>query len=176
MQDYLAAGKYLQEEQFVGSQIEILKSTSTHTPAITLIAPGGSNGNRLVTRSKMSVSTTDSGKLNTTIGKRLPSESIRETDVPGLYDIWFRRTDSNSEVNRFAMNVETGESEMALVNRQTLLASLEKSQPSIVDWDQFNPEPKQKPASSLSKLLLLLLVGVLVVEQILAYSTSYHRR
>ena len=176
MQDYLAAGKYLQEEQFVGSQIEILKSTSTHTPAITLIAPGGSNGNRLVTRSKMSVSTTDSGKLNTTIGKRLPSESIRETDVPGLYDVWFRRTDSNSEVNRFAMNVETGESEMALVNRQTLLASLEKSQPSIVDWDQFNPEPKQKPASSLSKLLLLLLVGVLVVEQILAYSTSYHRR
>ena len=176
MQDYLAAGKYQQEQRFVGGQIEIEKATNTHTPTMVLVTPGGSNGSRLVTQSKMTVSNSDSGKLGATIGKQLPSETVRETDTPGLYDIWFRRTDSMPEVNRFALNVDTVESEMALANRQTLLASLEKSQPTLVDWDQFNPEPKQKPASSLSKLLLLLLIGILIVEQLLAYSTSYHRR
>ena len=100
---------------------------------------------------------------------------MRETDVAGIYDVWFQRTDSTQEVNRYTLNVDTSESEMALANRQKLLSQLEKSRPTLVDWDQFNPEPKQKPASSLSRLLLLLLVGFLVVEQSLAYSTSYHQ-
>ncbi|MFK7768574.1 MAG: BatA domain-containing protein [Mariniblastus sp.] len=179
MQDYLATGKYVQEERLVGLQLEIEKPSNDFTPAITLISPNGSSrsdASRLVTRSKMKVSPTSAGLLRQTIGNRLPSETVRETDVPGLYDVWLRRTDSMSEVERFALNVDTSESEMALANRQALLAGLEKSQPTLVDWNEFNPEPQQKPTSSLSKLLLLLLVSVLIVEQVLAYSTSYHRR
>jgi len=176
LQDYLASGKYVSEKRVVGQAVELAVNSKAFTPNVTIIAPGGSDGVRLVTQRKMSVSGTDSEKLNLSFGKPLPSESIRETDIPGFYDVWMRRTDSDQKVERFSLNVDVAESEMALANRQKMLVDLENCHPTIVDWDEFNPEPKQKPASSLSKLLLLLLVIVLVAEQLLAYWTSYHQK
>jgi uncharacterized membrane protein len=176
MQNYLAEGKYQLDQKLVGETIDVNVASSDFTPNLTVLAPGGSDGARLVSKVKMKVSAADSDQLVTTIGKLLPSESVRETDLPGIYDIWMRRTDSGQEVKRLSLNVDTAESEMALANRQQLLVDLAKSNPSLVDWDGFNPEPKQKPASSLSKLLLMLLAVVLIAEQLLAYSTSYHRK
>jgi hypothetical protein len=176
MQDYLAAGKYVSERRTVGMPIEVAVSSDAYSPNLTLLTPGGGDGSRLVSPTRMRVSPTDSDELVTRIGKLIPGEVTRETDLPGVYDVWLRRTDSTQEVWRFALNVDTSESEMALVNPQKLLSGLDSSKPTLVDWDQFNPEPKQKPASSLSRLLLLLLVATLVTEQLLAYSTSYHQR
>ena len=100
----------------------------------------------------------------------------RETEFAGVYDVWLRRTDSSQEVRRYALNADTVESQMQLASSPKVLSCLESSQPKLVSWDEFNPEPNQKPISTLSRLLLILLVGVLVTEQLLAYSASYHRR
>jgi len=110
------------------------------------------------------------------VGDYLPSQLSRETDLPGIFDLWYRKTDSSRSVDRYTFNVDTGESEMSLANPQKLLSQLEKSKPTLVAWDAFNPEPKQKPTSSLSKLLLILLISILVIEQLLAYATSYHAK
>jgi hypothetical protein len=176
MEDYLATGKYLAEERLVGTSVEIVVSSDSYSPNVTVLSPGGGEGSRLISQSKMKISPMSANKLVTTIGRLLPSEGARETDLPGIYDVWLRRTDSTQKVERFTLNVDTSESEMSLANQQSLLADLESSNPTLVDWDQFNPEPKQKPASSLSKVLLLLLVVTLVTEQLLAYLTSYHQK
>jgi hypothetical protein len=170
MQDYLAAGNYLAENRLVGTPINIELPSESYTPELTLLAPVGGKEERFVNQMKLSVSPTDSGTLEAIVGR------ARETDLPGIYDLWVRRTDSSRAVERYTLNVDTGESELAVVNQQKLLSQLEQSKPTLVNWDAFNPEPKQKPTSSLAKLLLLLLVIVLIAEQLLAYSTSYHAK
>jgi hypothetical protein len=175
MQDYLAAGKFVGENRLVGSSIDIEVPSNLYTPNVTTLTPGGANGSRLVNQPKLSISSSNPDQLVGSLGTMIPSEFARETDVPGVYDFGLRRTDATQEVRRFALNVDTSESEMAIANRQKLLIELEDAHPTLVEWDQFNPEPKQKPVSSLSKLLLILLIGMQVSEQILAYSTSYHK-
>ena len=175
LQDYLAAGKFLSEERLIGSPISVEVSSDTYTPNMTTLMPDGGDGTRLVSKSKLEVSAQSSDRLVSSVGKLIPSELRRETDYAGIYDVWLRLTDSSQAVRRYALNADTSESLMQLASSEKVLAPLESSQPTLVSWDQFNPEPKQKPVSSLSRLLLILLVGVLIAEQLLAYSTSYHQ-
>ena len=176
MQDYLAAGKFIAEDRLVGSAIEIDVASNVYTPSMTALMPSGGDGTRLTSQSRLEVSPLSSDRLVATIGKLIPSELARETDIPGIYDIWFRHTDSSQSVARYGLNVDTAESDMRLASSQEILTNLQSSQPTMVQWDQFNPEPKQKPVSPLSRLLLVLLIGILVTEQLLAYSTSYHQK
>lgn len=178
MQDYLAAGKYLSVSRAVGSTIDIEVPSDTYTPSLVVVTPSGeaTGSGRLVSQSKMNVSSVSSEFLQARIGKLLPTEQMRETDLPGIYEAWHRLTDSSQLVERYALNVDVSESEMALANPQKVLSELEQSHPTLVQWDEFNPEPKQKPASSLSLLFLVLLITFLVGEQLLAYSLSYHRK
>jgi hypothetical protein len=120
-------------------------------------------------------SATDPDLLVGTIGRFLPSTLSGETDEPGIYDLALTSAESEQEIHRLAFNIDSSESELVLVKPQQLLARLSQIQPSLVDWNQFNPEPKQKPVPSLGRLLLILLIGLLVTEQLLAYSSSYHQ-
>ena len=176
MQDYLAAGKFIAEDRLVGSAIEIDVASNVYTPNMTALMPSGGDGTRITSQTRLEVSPLSSDRLVATLGKLIPGELARETDIPGIYDIWFRHTDSSQSVARYGLNVNTAESDMRLASPQEILANLQSSQPTMVQWDQFNPEPKQKPVSPLSRLLLVLLIGILVTEQLLAYSTSYHRK
>ena len=176
MQDYLAAGKFIVEDRLVGTAIEIDVPSNVYTPNMTALMPDGGDGSRLASQSRLEVSQLSSDRLVTKVGKLIPSELVRETDIPGIYDMWFRLTDSSQSVKRYSLNVDTAESDMQLASAQKVLANLQSSQPTMVQWDQFNPEPKQKPVSPLSRLLLVLLIGILITEQLLAYSTSYHQK
>jgi hypothetical protein len=174
MEDYLAEGKFSDVQNLVGTSIQVAVPASEYLPQMTLLAPDGIEGSRSANEMRMTESS-EASQLVAKLGRRLPGDSIRETDLPGIYGVWLRKTDSSQQVERFAFNVDTSESEMAIVDPQKLLADLESARPTFVTWDAFNPEPKQKPASSLSRLLLGLLISILVVEQLLAYSSSYHR-
>lgn len=176
MQDYLASGRYEQETRLVGSKVELAVPSDEYTPDLTVLAPVGGKQERFLNRLKMIVGQGGSSRLRAELGRFVAAQGTGETDLPGIYDLWFRKTDSTKIVNRLVFNVDSAESDLTLVNQQSLLSQLNKSKPSIVNWDQFNPEPKQKPTSSLAKLLLLLLVIILVAEQLLAYSTSFHAK
>jgi len=176
LQDYLASGKFIADDRLVGTLIEIDVPASGYTPNMTALMPNGGDGTRLTSQSRLEVSPQSSDRLVTTVGKLIPSELARQTDIPGIYDLWFRHTDSSQSVARYGLNVDTSESDMHLASSQEILSNLQSSQPSMVQWDQFNPEPKQKPISPLSRLLLVLLIGILITEQLLAYSTSYHQK
>ena len=176
LEDYLAAGKFRTQDRFVGESIDVEVASDSYTPSMTILMPDGGDGSRLASKSKLEVSSDSSEQLVRSIGKMIPSEMRRETEFTGVYDVWLRRTDSSQEVRRYALNADTVESQMQLASSPKVLSCLESSQPKLVSWDEFNPEPNQKPISTLSRLLLILLVGVLVTEQLLAYSASYHRR
>jgi hypothetical protein len=82
--------------------------------------------------------------------------------------------DSSSSVDRIALNVDCAESDLQMIGDEKLLQNLSDSLPSLMNWDQFSPEPKQKAVSSMNRLLLLVLVLMLVAEQTLGWMCSYH--
>ena len=118
----------------------------------------------------------DPQQLVGVVGRYRPTMMSGATDEPGIYDLTLTKVNSAAETTRLSINVDGSESEMALVDMPTLLSKVAPAQPNLVDWDQFNPEPEQNPVSSLGRLFLLMMVGLLVTEQVLAYSSSYHQK
>lgn len=177
VENLLAAGKYPAESHLVGVPIRIAVPADRYGPELTVVAPSDSRWMdehvRIPMEFRMSLSpSTDDYQISIGQTDRTPRSS--DVDSPGIYDVWLRTADAQLEVWRLALNVDTAESQMKLVNPQSLLTALEQAKPSWVDWDAFNPEPKQQVASSLSKLMLFILLGLLITEQLLAYSASYH--
>ena len=170
LEDYLSAGKYPHEAALVGSAIPILKPTGSVTPDVALTSPTES-AERV--KSKIRLTQTDAG-LQASIGESLTSVINRSTSVPGIYELWFREMDSSSSVDRVALNVDSAESDLEIVDDEKLMQFFGSEAPSLTNWDQFNPEPKKKAVSSLSRLLLLLLVLMLIAEQTLGWMCSYH--
>ncbi len=177
VENLLAAGKYASEINFVGVPINIVVPANLYGPELTLVAPGESRWLDEQVRVPMKLRMTLSPKgdeYQIALGQADATDAHSSVDLPGIYDIWFRTANSKLELKRLALNVETAESEMKLVNSQNCLAALIQSKPSWVDWDAFSPEPKQNSASSISNLFLFVLLGLLIAEQLLAYSASYH--
>ncbi len=170
LEDYMAAGKYQHETQLVGDPVAIDKETGSVTPDVTAYIPT-SSAERL--KKKIRLGQTDSG-LQGSIGASELSFLNRETGLPGIYELWFRQMDSTSSVDRIALNVDCDESDLGIAGDEKLLQNMQGVLPTLTNWDQFNPEPKQKAVSSLNRLLLLVLVLVLVVEQTLGWMCSYH--
>lgn len=178
VEDWLASGRYKSDSNLVGVPIEISAPTKMYDPQVTFVVPAdpGSSDNvvkRVTIKRRMEFNETGD-QYQITLGS---PDSNQSSDVnnPGIYEVWLRPSNDQMESKRMALNVDTMESEMELVNREKLLGALGSSKPSMVNWDQFNPEPKQENVSSLSKLLLFALLALLAIEQWLAYSTSYHR-
>lgn len=179
LQDYLAKGKYRDETHLVGTSLRVEVRNEDYLPTAKFWQMFS---NQLGSLADQGLSTewslrtaADPKFLVGTIGRFEPTAMSSETDEPGIYGLSLTTAQSEQEVRRFAFNVDSAESELALANPQQLLAGLSAIRPSLVDWDQYNPEPQQKAASSLGRFLLILLIGLLVVEQVLAYSSSYHQ-
>jgi hypothetical protein len=179
VENLLAAGRYVAETSLVGVPIRIAEPAKLYGPELTFVIPSESHwldeSLRVPTKLRMSLNPT-ADEYQIVLGQSDSAEPSSDVVVPGIYDIWLRRADAQLELKRLALNVDTSESEMKLVNPQNLLAALDKVKPSWVNWDAFSPEPKQQLASSISKLFLFLLLGLLIAEQTLAYSASYHKR
>lgn len=170
LEDYVAAGKYPQQVTIVGAPVPIKKATGAVTPDVVLTVPTASKDR--IDR-KLRLTQTESG-LTATIGESLSSAINRGTSVPGIYELWFRQMDSSMAVDRIALNVDCVESDLALVDGEKLVQAFGRDAAVVSNWDQFSPEPKQKAVSSISRLLLLMLIVMLVVEQTLGWMCSYH--
>jgi len=170
LEDYMAAGKYAHDEKLVGDPVLISKPIGSVTPDVKSYLPTES-AERV--EGKIRLAQADSA-LEGSIGASVVSAVNRETSSPGVYELWFRQLDSTSSVDRIALNVDCAESDLETVGDEKLLQNLKGALPSVMNWDQFNPEPKQKAVSSLNRLLLLVMVLFLIAEQTLGWMCSYH--
>jgi hypothetical protein len=174
LEDFLASGHYRDATNMVGDSLTIEKDSRQVASDVTVLIPGV-DGERQEFPIQLKPVADEPGILRGALGEIAGARFHDSTAHSGIYDVWFRQLDATRSVDRIAMNVDCSESEISLAKRARVLTLLEKANPVLVDWDQFNPEPKQKPASSLNRLFLLLLIGLLVGEQVLAYSASYHK-
>ena len=174
MQDYLAAGRRPHADRRVGQRVEFDVAADSYKPVARLFAPSADPANRLESELRGNTDT-GSGRLDFAVGGtalQQRAESARQ----GVYDLWLETTESDSQVRRFALNVDPAESDLAWMTPQKLAEVYADADPKISRWDQFSSAVQRNAASSLTKLLLGILVGILLLEQILAFWASYHAR
>ncbi len=172
LEDYLAGGKHQRTILTLSSTLTLTKDAGQFRPDATILSPIFGSQERESSELKLTA-VKDNQFLQSVLPAYNPAGRANLT-LPGVYDFWFQETNGAWSVDRDAINVDTIEGNLETIPPGQLLTSLNAVEPTWVNWDQFNPEPNVKPASSLSRLFLVLLVMVFAIEPLLAYLSSFH--
>jgi hypothetical protein len=99
---------------------------------------------------------------------------FNETDVNGVYEARLTRTDNSPEIRRYAFNVDPAEGNLAAVDKNQLAERLKGLKYEYEQASMFQSTTNEQTGYDLSELILYALVLLLIGEQILAWSASYH--
>ncbi len=175
MQDYLASGRQSSNDQLVQTPYTITVDRKEYLPKAQVLKPVADDQPREL--ADLILLKTEDGKLKNQIAGVTPNQAGDdfEVDRPGVFDFWLQRVSGEYSVIRKSFNVDVSESDLRHANNSKMIASLELAQPIMSKWNSFNPEPEVRQASSLTRFFLIALSVLLVLEQALAYSLSYHK-
>jgi hypothetical protein len=178
LQAYLDAAQMETVSRLVGTPIDLELSVSDFRPETRFVLPGAdadADQRRVLQRSAAPQGEEDAKLMRVSLGRAAgPTGGAGETDRSGVYEAWPQRLDATSDVRRFALNVDTRESDLALVNAAQLAEHLDGIAIEIHEPDEVSYASSESSRFSWSQLLLVGLIGLLLGEQVLAYSASYH--
>ena len=100
--------------------------------------------------------------------------TVGETDRAGVYEAWPKTTKGEIDLRRWAFNVDPDEGDLTPIASADLLTRLDPVKVNYHLADQYHQDEVASSGYNLSTLLLCGLVLLLVGEQVLAYSASYH--
>ena len=171
LENELARGRYPFENHLVGQPWSIridpqrlLKTVSIKTPEL----------GRISGRS-LSTDAVDQSADGFQAKFEFDEQGLLVTDQPGIYLANLRSLEGNSETRFDAFGVDSTESDLTTATTQEMIAQFGKSAV-VLNWDAFNPDPENPDVTPLTRILLLVVCGLLVAEGFLAYANSYHLR
>ncbi|MFZ5829586.1 MAG: hypothetical protein ACOY3P_05840, partial [Planctomycetota bacterium] len=159
LQAYLAQRTAEDAGRPVGMPLEVAFDGSQYQPAVRFFAPDDQTG------APVDGALAGSGQM---------VASYLSTDRAGYYQYRLTRNDGTPETGRFALNVDSAEGDLAIIDNRELASKL----PGI-DFVYEQATAVQYAATDLAGVnlgpaLLYALLGLLLVEQIVAWSASYH--
>jgi hypothetical protein len=115
--------------------------------------------------------------VNATLGTdgRLTA-SFFDTDQSGYYEAQLVKTDNSVETRRYAMNVDPVEGDLAALDAPRLAPRLDGVKYQFEQAAAFQASNSELAGYNLGEAILYMLVLLLIGEQILAWSASYHPR
>jgi len=175
MQSYLATAKRLDDPRLVGTPLDLRLEAAKYLPDVTFVAAGQKAGTRERIDRQATTASADSGNLVAALGRTIVEGHPRgETDHPGVYEAWPKTTKGEVDLRRWALNVDPDEGDLAQVPSADLLTRLDPVKVAYHAADQYQQDEVTRAGYNLSTLLLVTLVLLLVGEQVLAWSASYH--
>ncbi|MCC6509677.1 MAG: BatA domain-containing protein [Pirellulaceae bacterium] len=102
------------------------------------------------------------------------NESVEALLRPGVFELWMDTTDGGKVVRNVAHNVAASEGNLARVTKSELEERLSPMKISVQSAESLSGAAWSPEGASYSTLLLVLLIAMLLIEQALAYSASYH--
>jgi hypothetical protein len=160
MQSYLATTRHPDTSRLVGTPLEVPLDVREYLPQVRFVMPRESGGGAL------SVDATA-----TPAGHRAV---LADTDVSGIYQAQLTTTTGAQRIEKFALNVVPDEGDLARVNSNELATALGDVRYEYHRSGDINYNPQQLAGFNLSESLLYGLILLLLAEQLLAYSASYH--
>ncbi len=161
MAAYLSAARQTDPSREVGGPLEVEFDRGKYQPQVKFIMPQrGPTG-------ILPVEATPSGE-------RLKASLPGDAGQSGIYEVQFATPDSRAESRMFAYNVAPAEGDLKIVEPQQLESRLSplkfrfyRAADALFDSDDFD-------RANLSRMVLYGLIVLLALEQMLAYSCSYH--
>lgn len=172
---YLAAPSRLTEERTVGSPLALALDGARFAREVSFVTPGELGAEPLVVRRVAEPPQPDSPVLLATLaGLNRSRSTLGSTIRAGTYEAWPRTIDGRYEVERFALNVDPLEGDLATTSAPDLITRLQPAKIAFRNADQFAYELGDSSVVNRSLLLMCLLLVLMLAEQLLAYSASYH--
>ncbi len=170
------SNRTVSEDRLIGGPLQVQVDAQRYRPGITFVAPVASRtAERQIEMTAKPVASDDSPLLSAVLGIDPQTRALDgQTDLSGIYEARLRSLDGLPNRRRYALNVNTIESDLTLPDEQQLRESMAPVQVVITDADQLLYETDTQAGYSWSYILLWVLIGMLLIEQILAYSASYH--
>ena len=181
LQSYLASQRGTDLPRLVGTPLTVQLDATKYRSDLTFVTPGDQPAMPNTpavpqTIERRAVKPADeSAVLIASLGSTdMGGGQIGETDATGIYEAWAITSQGDAEVRRYALNVEPTEGDLAIVTQRQLADKLNPVKFQYHRWQQFQADLAQQAGFNWSRIILLVLVGLLLVEQLMAYLASYH--
>ncbi len=175
LQAYLSTATRKETPLHVGSPIQVKLAADKYRKELSFVVRANEAEEPLEIEKTAEKEDESSDDLTAPLGIDMKEKRPNgETDKAAIYEAWTRMIDGIVDVRRFAVNVDADEGDLSLVDDKLLLTKFEQLKPKYLHWDEINPDQAQQAGFNLSKWILLVLIGILVIEQFLAYVCSYH--
>jgi len=175
MQSYLATAKRLDDPRLVGTPLDLRLEANKYRADLAFVAPGEKLGSRQKFDRLAKPLETGATSLTASLGRTLVDGRPRgETDRAGIYEAWPITTKGEIDLHRWAFNVDPNEGDLTPLASADLIARLDPVKVNYHVADQYEQEEIASSGYNLSTLLLFGLIALLIGEQALAYSASYH--
>ncbi|NQU19690.1 MAG: BatA domain-containing protein [Candidatus Nealsonbacteria bacterium] len=151
----------------VGAKLEVTIDPQQYDTGVSLLTP-----NEATAAVTIKATTTDSATatVNPTATVAFP-----ETDVAGIYQAMLtRKPEGTSQIRRYAVNVDPEEGNLEALNGEQLADKLKGVDYRYQQAAAFGYDPGETQGENIWLWILALLVLLLIAEQILAWSISYH--
>ena len=164
MKVYLTSRHIDQPEYQVGQTVSVPLSKEQYAPEVEFVRPVGKTAVRETIQAKADGQT-----------ERMQA-AFDKTGESGIYEARLKRTDGATEVRRFAANVSSSEGNLTLLTGGELKIALADVPAMVHEATDFSGPVTQQAELNLGSQwwFLALVLGILVGEQLLAYSASYH--
>jgi len=175
MQSYLASARRLDDPRLVGTPLVVNLEASQYLPEVVFLVPGEAGRTREKIERIAQPPDAGSPLLVAALARRASAAGWRgETDRPGIYEAWLRVAKGQTEVRRWAFEVDPAEGDLRTVPPADLLTRLDPVKVNFHQAEQYRQDEVAPSGYNLSLLVLGLLLALLVGEQYLAYAASYH--
>jgi hypothetical protein len=175
LQSYLAAPGRADQQLLVGGPIDIQLDVTQYRPELSFYVPGVSKTRRQRIVRNAVRPKEDSPLMQASIGRGEDGTSRNgETDRSGIYEAWSVTTKNEVRVDRMAVNVDPREGNLETMTPTGLAAALSPVSCELHLAEEYQFETDRRASSNWTNALLALLIAVLLLEQALAYSASYH--
>ncbi len=176
LQAYLAQQQQPDQQRLVGSPLTLQLDSTQYRPDVTFLAPLPDRDTpSSIERTAQPGANQDASVLTTSLGvDAATGMATGETDTSGLYEAQLRTLDGTLRHRRYALNVDTVESDLSLPTPAGLVERLTPLEVRVDDAEQLLFQTGADAGHSWSELLLFVAVLLLLAEQLLAYSASYH--
>lgn len=165
LEAYLAAARQSDLPRLVGVPLKIKLSAGKYQPQVRFTMP--TNGS--ASRKDGGVLTVDAQQAKDAL-----EAAFNETQSSGFYEAQLTKSDGATETRRYAINVDPAEGNLKHVDGPQLASRLTGVKYEYHNAGDFAFDTRQLAGFNLGESLLYALVIVLLLEQVLAYFTSYH--
>jgi hypothetical protein len=163
LQAFLSGTSRADESALVGSPLEVRLEPGRYGKQVRFSSPGED----AVPEGSSDAKPEPDGRLVATLAA---------TDVSGIYRVELTKADGTPELRLFAYNVDGREGDLRTLSGSELASRLQGVPYQFQQAAAFRAAHEELAGYNLGEALFYVLVALLLGEQVLAWSTSYHPR